>query len=101
MDHDRANTTALLEQRLMLIASLSSVNAEALKANQMIGGLHMEIQRVSIFEPNEDEGSADDILAETRMKLAEAEAVLADCAERIDALEVEVAEIDRHLGAAT
>lgn len=97
MDRDRDTPTELLERRLMLVATLSSVNAEALQANQTIGGLHMEIQRVSIFEANDDEGTAEEILKAAREKLSRAEADLADCDRRIEALEDEVAEIDSRL----
>lgn len=100
MDPDGEEPTELLERRLTLVASLSSVNAEALKANQKIGALHMEIQRVTIFETNEDEGTADEVFQDAQEKLAKAEAELADCAERIEALEDEVADIDRRLDAA-
>ncbi|MEW5421110.1 hypothetical protein [Amorphus sp. 3PC139-8] len=100
MDADREEPSELLERRLMLVASLSSVNAEALKANQKIGALHMEIQRVTIFETNEDEGTAGEVFEDAQAKLAKAEAELANCEERIEALEDEVADIDRRLDAA-
>lgn len=93
--NSHADPVALLQQRLKLVAKLSGVNAEALKANQRIGGLQMDLQRL---ETTDGAAGADE-RAMVERDLAGAEAELAGCLERIAALEGEVAELDRCLAA--
>jgi hypothetical protein len=103
----RADPVELLHERLRLVQTLSGVNAEALKCNQLIGGLQMELQRIELAAERAEagEGSADDVPMEetaaawraAELALADAEAALADCHRRIAEIEDAVAGVDRAL----
>lgn len=97
---DPSAAVALLQQRLRLVAELSALNAEALKCNQRIGGLEMDLQRLELADapPTSDE-AAEDNAAFYAGELATAEAALADCHRRLADVEDAVADIDRALAA--
>lgn len=97
MDHD-ADVTALLERRLKLVGNVSAVNAEALKANQRICGLQMEMQRLELMPEDAETGDAGSRRA-VDAALAEAETALAECERRIADLESEMEALDRRLSA--
>lgn len=107
----RADPVELLQERLRLVQKLSGVNAEALKCNQRIGGLQMELQRLELAAERTDraaDGGAgdpgdlgeEDVAAAWRAAertLADAETALADCHRRIAEIEDAVAGVDRAL----
>lgn len=97
MDHE-TDPTALLERRLTLVGNVSAVNAEALKVNQRICGLQMDIQRLELMPGQAEPGDAGSLQA-AEAALAGAETALADCERRIAELESEIEALDRRLAA--
>ncbi|SON57420.1 hypothetical protein HDIA_3879 [Hartmannibacter diazotrophicus] len=92
--NQKSRHVELLQIRLILVSDISGANAEALKINQNICGLQMELLRLSMDDATQN---SDNEQRETEIGLAEAEAALAECARRIEALEDLVAELDRQL----
>ncbi len=76
---DPSAAVALLQQRLRLVAELSALNAEALKCNQRIGGLEMDLQRLELADTQPADEAAEEGSAFYEGELAAAEAALADC----------------------
>jgi hypothetical protein len=90
----------LFSGRLTLVATLSSLNAEALKLVQRLGAVEMDVLRIEL------ESSRDGLSAELVRLLHEAEAeaeairaAQARCEESIATVERQVEDIDRMIAA--
>jgi len=97
--HER---TQLLQRRLSLVTALSALNAEALKWNQLLGAVEMDIQRLEL--ERDRSGASEQLVRDLHGAEASAGRIgtaLADCEERIAAAERQVDEVDRLLAEAT
>lgn len=87
----------LLNRRLALVADVSGLNARALKLNQALSGIEMDILRLEM-QAGDDAGVDTARNLEERRGEAEAiRSVLRDCLEKIDETEKAMAEIDRQI----
>ncbi|CAG4909637.1 unnamed protein product [Acidocella sp. C78] len=90
-----AERQQLLRRRLALVGAISALNAEALRTLQQLAGLEIDMQRLEDDARMQDSGS----LSAANGEAAALREAQADCAARIEAVEAEMAEIDRHLAA--
>lgn len=91
----------LLQRRLSLVASISALNAEALKLIQKLGAIEMEVLRLELEAGRN--GSSEQLVRDLHEAETGADAIRAkqaECEARIAAVEQEVEETDRLLAVA-
>jgi len=98
---DQADTrTELLTRRLALVAKLSALTAEALRLNQKLSGVQMDVLRIELeIGRTGASGQLVQDLHEAENRAGAIEAAEAECGERIAAMEDQVEELDRMLAA--
>lgn len=100
MTHQTGSRAELFQKRLSLVASISALNAEALKLAQTLGAVEMDVLRIELERGKTgDSGELVRLLHEAKMNAEAIQAAQAECEERIAAVEREVEEIDRLLAA--
>lgn len=100
MSDQAANRDALLIRRLALVAKVSALTAEALRLNQRLAGIEMEVLRLELEIGRS--GASEQLVRDLHEAEQAAEAAMelrVDCEERIVAAEGEVQEVDRALAA--
>ncbi|MDX8527774.1 hypothetical protein RFM68_25070 [Mesorhizobium sp. MSK_1335] len=88
----------LLERRLALVGSVSALTAEALRLNQKLAGLEMDMLRVELEIGRS--GASAQLVQDLHEAEESAEAIMnarSACEDRIAAAESEVADVDREL----
>jgi hypothetical protein len=99
--NDRATAReALLARRLSLVANVSALTADALRLNQKLGGVEMDVLRLELEIGRS--GTSEQLARDLREAQEQAAAIVeacATCEERIVAAEGEVADVDRALAA--
>ena len=101
MSAQAAVCDALLTRRLALVANVSALTAEALRLNQVLAGIEMDVLRLELDIGRT--GAGEQLVQDLHEAEKAAEAAMelrVDCEERIVAAEGEVEEVDRALAAA-
>jgi hypothetical protein len=92
---------ALLVRRLALVANVSALTAEALRLNQRLAGIEMDVLRLELDIGRT--GASEQLVRDLHEAQKAAEAAMelrAACEQRIVAAEGDVEEVDRALAAA-
>ncbi|TPJ83261.1 hypothetical protein FJ434_19810 [Mesorhizobium sp. B2-5-13] len=95
-----ATREVLLDRRLALVGNVSALTAEALRLNQKLAGLEMEVLRVELEIGRS--GTSPQLVQDLHEAEESAEAIVdarAACEDHIAAAEGEVADVDRELAA--
>ncbi|MEI9406457.1 hypothetical protein [Mesorhizobium argentiipisi] len=99
---NRQGTTreALLERRLALVGNVSALTAEALRLNQKLAGIEIDVLRMELEIGRN--GASAQLVQDLHEAEGSAEAIInarAACEDRIAVAEGEVADVDRELAA--
>ncbi|MBZ9798455.1 hypothetical protein [Mesorhizobium sp. ES1-4] len=93
-----ATREVLLDRRLALVGNVSALTAEALRLNQKLAGLEMDVLRVELEIGRS--GSSTQLVQDLHETEEGAEAIMnarTACEERIAFAEGEIADVDREL----